>query len=69
MKSSWLRDALSEIDTSCDYVTIICNPPQRVTGAGEGRSGGTASPIFRIEAKSTRGTVEVGSLSLREYVS
>jgi cell cycle checkpoint protein len=61
MKSSWLKDALSEIDTSCDYVTITCNPPQKVTGTGKGRAGDVEAPIFRIEAKSTRGTVEVSS--------
>jgi cell cycle checkpoint protein len=59
MRSSWLKDALSEIDTSCEYVTIICNPPQKVTGMGKGDGD---APIFRIEAKSMRGTVEVGSI-------
>ncbi|KZT11577.1 Rad1-domain-containing protein [Laetiporus sulphureus 93-53] len=27
LKSSWLRDALSELDPSCERLTIICNPP------------------------------------------
>jgi cell cycle checkpoint protein len=58
MKSPWLKDALSEIDPSCDFVTIICNPAQKVT-RGKGRVGEASGSFFRIEAKSSRGSVEV----------
>jgi cell cycle checkpoint protein len=58
MKSSWLKDALSEIDPSCDFVTIVCNPAQKVI-RGKGRVGEATSSFFRIEAKSSRGSVEV----------
>jgi len=27
MKSSWLSEALSELDNSCDKLTVICSPP------------------------------------------
>jgi Repair protein Rad1/Rec1/Rad17 len=69
MKSSWLKDALSEIDASCDYVTITCNPPQKVTGTGKGRAGDVEAPIFRIEAKSMRGSVEVSNAIIDDQCS
>jgi cell cycle checkpoint protein len=59
MKSVWLRDALSEIDTSCEFITIICNPPQKITRADNAGLGEIANSFFRIEAKSMRGNVEV----------
>lgn len=58
MKSSWLKDALSEIDSTCDAVTVICNPPQKVA-RGKVRGSDPEDSFFRIEAKSMRGSVEV----------
>lgn len=70
MKSSWLKDALSEIDSSCDYVTIVCNPPQKTTGTGQAHAGDAEAPIFRIEAKSMRGSVEVSiSATVKSLIS
>lgn len=63
MKSSWLKDALSEIDPSCEFVTIVCSPAQRVV-RGKARVSDTGGSFFRIEAKSSRGSVEV---NLRAY--
>lgn len=68
MKSSWLKDALSEIDSTCDYVSIICNPPQKITGTAKGRTAEAEVPIFRIEAKSIRGTVEMDYPNDREVL-
>jgi hypothetical protein len=59
MGSSWLRDALSEIDSSCEYIVIICNPPQRVTRTGKEREKESNNSFFRIEANSRTGSVEV----------
>ncbi|KAI0303500.1 repair protein Rad1/Rec1/Rad17-domain-containing protein [Multifurca ochricompacta] len=51
LKSSWLRDALSEIDPSCEKLTLVGNPPP-VQGSPLRRPRAmTAPPIFRIQAK------------------
>ncbi|KAF7985018.1 hypothetical protein HWV62_10018 [Athelia sp. TMB] len=56
LKSSWLRDALSEIDPSCDRLTFIANPPgQQATGG----SGTRLKPILRIKAAGTFGSTEM----------
>lgn len=68
MKSTWLRDALSEIDSSCDYITIICNPPQKVTRAGKGREEAVEDSFFRIEARMQRGSVEMDYPNDREVL-
>ncbi|KAG8734478.1 ssDNA endodeoxyribonuclease [Ceratobasidium sp. 428] len=48
MKSSWLREALSEIDPSCDTLTIICTP-----------GGNRREPALRIHAVGSFGSTEV----------
>ncbi|KAK7463510.1 checkpoint clamp complex protein Rad1 [Stygiomarasmius scandens] len=63
LKSSWLRDALSELDPSCDKITFVGNPPvvldpnatakQRMKARQEG------PPILRLEATGTFGTTEM----------
>jgi len=55
LKSSWLRDALSELDPSCDKLTIIGNPP---TAHPSGTTGG-AKPMLRIQAAGTFGSTEM----------
>lgn len=63
--SSWLRDALSELDPSCEKITFIGNPAADVVrNAGQqgGSAGGTAStskPLFRIKASGDFGSTEV----------
>ncbi|KAF5373053.1 hypothetical protein D9758_001521 [Tetrapyrgos nigripes] len=63
LKSSWLRDALSELDPSCDKLTFIGHPSvkpdpnattkQRMKAQLEGK------PILRIQATGTFGTTEM----------
>lgn len=69
IQSSWLRDALSELDPSCDKLTFIGNPPtvqeqdpRENTLAG--RQPRTqripvAKPMLRIQATGTFGSTEV----------
>jgi hypothetical protein len=57
-QSSWLRDALSEIDSSCEKITLISSPPEQAEAAR--RPGTTAAaPVFRIHAEGAFGTTEV----------
>lgn len=63
-QSSWLRDALSELDPSCDKLTFIGNPPEiPETGAQTARQRQRArlqaKPILRIEATGAFGNTEV----------
>ncbi|KAH7869594.1 Rad1/Rec1/Rad17 [Lentinula edodes] len=64
LKSSWLRDALSELDPSCDKLTFIGNPSD-VPDAGahtarqRQRARLQAQPNFRIEATGTFGNTEM----------
>ncbi|KAG9087993.1 hypothetical protein FS749_002502, partial [Ceratobasidium sp. UAMH 11750] len=46
--SSWLREALSEIDASCDTLSIICTP-----------GGNRREPALRIHAVGSFGSTEV----------
>ncbi|KAF5379886.1 hypothetical protein D9757_007177 [Collybiopsis confluens] len=64
LKSSWLRDALSELDPSCDKLTFIGNPSENAeTGAQTARQRQRArmqaKPNLRIEATGTFGTTEM----------
>ncbi|KAJ3797736.1 Rad1/Rec1/Rad17 [Lentinula aff. detonsa] len=64
LKSSWLRDALSELDPSCDKLTFIGNPSENLdTGAQTARQRQRArlqaTPNFRIEATGTFGNTEM----------
>ncbi|KAJ4475748.1 Rad1/Rec1/Rad17 [Lentinula aciculospora] len=72
-KSSWLRDALSELDPSCDKLTFIGNPPD-ITDAGaqtarqRQRALLRAKPNFRIEATGTFGNTEMDYPNDREVL-
>ena len=63
--SSWLRDALSEIDSSCERITFIANPAADVAkSAGKRKEGAreidsTVKPLFRIKASGDFGSTEV----------
>ncbi|KAJ7184396.1 Rad1/Rec1/Rad17 [Mycena filopes] len=65
LKSSWLRDALSELDPSCDKLTFIGNPPPETANANaNGRQrqqprAATATPMLRIQAAGTFGSTEM----------
>ncbi|CCM05792.1 uncharacterized protein FIBRA_08025 [Fibroporia radiculosa] len=64
LKSSWLRDALSEIDQSCEKLTIICNPPPPA-----GRSAKiVAPPRLRLQAVGNFGSVEMDYPSDKEVL-
>ncbi|KAF7768069.1 hypothetical protein Agabi119p4_7312 [Agaricus bisporus var. burnettii] len=61
LKSSWFRDALSELDPSYDKLTFISNPPDAVDEATTGRQrrrNGT-KPILRIKAGGNFGSTEM----------
>ncbi|KAL0577082.1 checkpoint clamp complex protein Rad1 [Marasmius crinis-equi] len=59
LKSSWLKEALSEIDPSCDKMTFIGNPSEQNNAQGKERTRSKAKPILRIRATSTHGTTEM----------
>ena len=55
LKSSWLQEALSELHSTCEKITIIGNPPPPI-GRGPAL---TAPPRLRLKATGTFGTTEV----------
>ncbi|THG96781.1 hypothetical protein EW026_g5123 [Hermanssonia centrifuga] len=55
LKSSWLRDALSELDPSCERLTIIANPPPASGRAPRA----SAQPRLRLKAVGTFGSTEM----------
>ncbi|KAI9056960.1 Rad1-domain-containing protein [Trametes sanguinea] len=64
LKSSWLRDALSEIDPSTEKLTIIGNPPPP-----PGRAARTsAPPCFRLKAVGQFGSTEMDYPNDREVL-
>jgi len=67
LKSSWLRDALSEIDSSCEKVTLIGRPPEQVEQARRPR-GTVAAPVFRIHAEGAFGSTEMDYPNDREVL-
>ncbi|KAF9484936.1 Rad1-domain-containing protein [Pholiota conissans] len=75
LKSSWLRDALSELDPSCEKLTFIGNPPTPQDGSGSGRNKrrqsdrlGVAKPMLRIQASGTFGSTEMDYPNDREVL-
>ena len=61
LKSSWLRDALSELDPSCEKLTFIGNPPLAPDKTREGakRRVPLTGPMLRIQATGVFGSTEV----------
>ncbi|KAH9999066.1 Rad1/Rec1/Rad17 [Russula vinacea] len=67
LKSSWLRDALSEIDSSCEKITLIGSPPEK--GEPVRRPRATAArPVFRIHAEGAFGSTEMDYPNDREVL-
>jgi len=72
--SLWLRDALSELDPSCEKITFISNPAAdvaRIAGQRRGNAEGTAGaskPLFRIKASGDFGTTEMDYPNDREVL-
>ncbi|KAI0373256.1 Rad1-domain-containing protein [Pilatotrama ljubarskyi] len=64
LKSSWLRDALSELDPSTEKLTIIGNPP-----APPGRAARSAAPpCLRLRAVGQFGSTEMDYPNDREVL-
>ncbi|KAG1749130.1 Rad1/Rec1/Rad17 [Suillus paluster] len=63
--SFWLRDALSELDPSCEKVTLIANPVADVQRA---QRGVPAKPLFRIQGTGAFGTTEMDYPNDREVL-
>ncbi|TCD60781.1 ssDNA endodeoxyribonuclease [Steccherinum ochraceum] len=63
LKSSWLQDALSELQTNFDKLTIFANPPP----AGKAPSA-NAPPMLRLRAIGTYGTAEMDYPNDREVL-
>ncbi|RDB24017.1 Cell cycle checkpoint protein RAD1 [Hypsizygus marmoreus] len=62
LKSSWLRDALSELDPSFDKLTFIGNPPpdaEATTSRQKQRPRDNEKPMLRIQAAGTFGSTEM----------
>ncbi|KAJ7591354.1 Rad1/Rec1/Rad17 [Mycena floridula] len=59
LKSSWLREALSELDPSCSTLTFIGNPPKGGPGQQKQKSRHGAQPMLRIQATGTCGSAEM----------
>ncbi|KAH9890604.1 Rad1-domain-containing protein [Cubamyces lactineus] len=64
LKSSWLRDALSEIDPSTEKLTIIGNPPPPPGRAARS----SAPPCFRLRAVGQFGSTEMDYPNDREVL-
>ncbi|KAK0434060.1 Rad1/Rec1/Rad17 [Desarmillaria tabescens] len=60
LKSEWLRDALSELDPSCEKLTFIGNPPPREDPQRQkAKSRVGLKPMLRIQATGTFGSTEM----------
>ncbi|TFY79898.1 hypothetical protein EWM64_g4118 [Hericium alpestre] len=71
LKSSWLRDALSELDPSSDKLTFIGNPPTAHgtnTTAARTAARATAKPMLRIQAVGSFGSTEMDYPNDREVL-
>ncbi|KAG2020730.1 hypothetical protein CC2G_006038 [Coprinopsis cinerea AmutBmut pab1-1] len=75
LKSSWLRDALSELDPSCEKLTFIGNPPIEGTSGADGagkraqkKPRAPSAPLFRIQADGTFGSTEMDYPNDREVL-
>ncbi|KAG1760049.1 Rad1/Rec1/Rad17 [Suillus occidentalis] len=63
--SFWLRDALAELDPSCEKITLIANPVTEVQSAQRGIP---AKPLFRIQGTGAFGTTEMDYPNDREVL-
>ncbi|EPQ58545.1 Rad1-domain-containing protein [Gloeophyllum trabeum ATCC 11539] len=61
LKSSWLRDALSELDPSCEKLTFVCTPAPQGNNASR-------TPLFRILAEGMFGSTEMDYPNDREVL-
>ncbi|KAH7927051.1 Rad1-domain-containing protein [Leucogyrophana mollusca] len=63
--SSWLREALSELDPSCDKITFVSNPADEARRA---QRAAPAKPLFRIQASGSFGSTEMDYPNDREVL-
>ncbi|KAI0694167.1 repair protein Rad1/Rec1/Rad17-domain-containing protein [Cerioporus squamosus] len=63
LKSSWLREALSELDSTSEKLTIVCNPPPPGNRAVR-----NAPPCLRLHAVGQFGTTELDYPNDREVI-
>ncbi|KAG6850414.1 hypothetical protein H0H93_013639 [Arthromyces matolae] len=68
LKSSWLRDALSELDPSFDKLTFIGSPPEAENTREKPKSSAIAKPMLRIRAAGTFGSTEMDYPNDREVL-
>jgi hypothetical protein len=70
MKSSWLREALSELDSSVDKLTFIGTPRDDLVDGRvvPRRRSSVNKPMLRIRAKGIFGSTEVNTSLLLRYV-
>ncbi|KAG2366782.1 Rad1/Rec1/Rad17, partial [Suillus spraguei] len=61
----WLRDALAELDPSCEKITLIANPVANVQSA---QRGVPAKPLFRIQGTGVFGSTEMDYPNDREVL-
>ncbi|KAK0478044.1 Rad1/Rec1/Rad17 [Armillaria luteobubalina] len=61
LKSEWLRDALSELDPSCEKLTFIGNPPPKEDPSQKQKAKSRIGlkPMLRIQATGTFGSTEM----------
>ncbi|PFH52475.1 hypothetical protein AMATHDRAFT_57101 [Amanita thiersii Skay4041] len=61
LKSSWLRDALMEIDPSCEKIIFVSSPPSEdiSVGIGTRRRNDMNAPMLRIQAEGSFGSTQM----------
>ncbi|KAF8522074.1 Rad1/Rec1/Rad17 [Hysterangium stoloniferum] len=69
LRSSWLRDAISELDPSCDILTFSFMPPSEPPpGSVNGNRKGPVKPTFRLSAEGTFGSTQMDYPNDREVL-
>lgn len=66
LKSSWLHEALSELDPSCEKLSFIGNPSASEDGRAHRPT--PSKPLFRIQAGGTFGSTEMDYPNDREVL-
>ncbi|KAI5825395.1 Rad1-domain-containing protein [Schizophyllum commune Tattone D] len=68
LKSSWLRDALSELDPSIEKLTFVGNPKIEEPDVRRRAANAAAPPLFRIRAEGSYGSTEMDYPDDREVL-
>ena len=67
-QSSWLRDALSELDPSIEKLTFVGNPKIEEPDGRRRAANAAAPPLFRIRAEGSYGSTEMDYPDDREVL-